>query len=94
MPCINVPKLDKHGANAIDRRHTHTHTQLQQSLTQCRGRHSKACLCVRALFSHFSHFVAVVSFRFVLALSFRFFSLRFYLNTFPNLCSAVWRSFE
>lgn len=27
MPCINVPKLDKHGANAIDRRHTHAHTQ-------------------------------------------------------------------
>lgn len=27
MPCINVPKLDKHGANAIDRRHTHTHTR-------------------------------------------------------------------
>lgn len=25
MPCINVPKLDKHGANAIERlRHAHT----------------------------------------------------------------------
>jgi len=24
MPCINVPKLDKHGANAIERlRHAH-----------------------------------------------------------------------